>query len=90
MKNLSFYIVLVSYYLFAAVMLDVISREGFLHAAIFFAISLLIISMIIFTYKNITKSDINYWELFKRFFPSIMGIELILLFFFRLYVLSQI
>ena len=90
MKNASFFIILVSYYLFAAMMLDVISHNGFLHAAILFVISIPVICMIILAFKNITKSDTNYWELFKRFIPSIMGIELILLFFFRLYVLSQV
>lgn len=90
MKNVPFFITLTTYYLFAAIMLDVISHDGFLHAIFFFVPSIIISLAIISVFKKKTNSDTTYWELLKRFTPSIIGIELIILFFFRLYILSQI
>ena len=90
MKNVPIFIILANYYLFAAFMLNVISHDGFIHAIIFLVLSILISLKIVSVFKKKTKSDATYWELFKKFTPSIIGVELILLFFFRLYILSQI
>ena len=90
MKNIPFFIVLSVYYLFAAAMLDIVGRQGVLHGAIFIAFSLLLISLVILAVRKITKSDKKYWELLKRFAPSVIGLELIFLFFFRMYILSLI
>ena len=90
MKNVPIFIILANYYLFAAFMLEIISHDGFIHAIIFFALSILISLKIVSVIKKKTGSDAPLWELFKKFTPSIIGVELILLFFFRLYILSQI
>lgn len=90
MKNIPFFIVLSVYYLFAAAMLDIVGGQGVLHGAIFIAFSLLLISLVILAVRKITKSDKKYLELLKRFAPSVIGLELIFLFFFRMYILSLI
>lgn len=90
MKNISFYIILISHYLFAAMMFDVISHDGLLHGAIVIAVLLIIIAMILLVVRKLSTPDKKYWELFRNAEPSIMGVLLIMLFILRLYVLSQI
>ena len=90
MKNITFFIILAVYYLFAAAMLDIVWGQGFLHGAIFIAFSLLLISLIILAARKIAKSERKFWELLKWFAPSVIGLELIFLFFFRMYILSLI
>ena len=90
MNNVPIIIILANYYLFAVFLLDIISHDGYIHAIIFLVLSIIISLIIVSTFKKKTKSDAAFWELFKKFTPSIIGVELILLFFFRLYILSQI
>ena len=90
MKNAACFIILVTYYLFAAMMLDIISGHGFLHAAMFFLVSLILISVITLAFRKITGSEQSLWDFSKRLIPPLMGIELISLFFFRMYILSLI
>ena len=90
MKNIPIIIILANYYFLAVFMLDIISHDGYIHGIIFLVLSILLSLIIVSVFKKKTKSDTAYWELFKKFTPSIIGVELILLFSFRLYILSQI
>ena len=90
MKNVTLIIILITYYLFGALMHDVISETGFLLALILFIISIIVISLIIKRHKKKNNSEVSSWELFKYWFPSTMGIELILLFLLRLFIFLQI
>lgn len=90
MKNIPFFIVLINYYLLAAILLDVISREGFLHAFYFLLFSVIVLSVMILVFRAKTKSNTSYWELLKRFAPSVIGSELILLILLRMYIFSRI
>lgn len=90
MKNIPIIIILANYYFLAVFMLDIISHDGYIHGIIFLVLSILLSLIIVSVFKKKTKSDAAYWELFKKFTPSIIGVELILLFSFRLYILSQI
>ena len=90
MNNVPIIIILANYYLFAVFLLDIISHDGYIHAIIFLVLSIIISLIIVSIFKKKTKSDATFWELFKKFTPSIIGVVLILLFFFRLYILSQI
>lgn len=65
MKNVTFIIILITYYLFGALMHDVISETGFLLALILFIISIIVISLIIKRHKKKNNSEASSWELFK-------------------------
>ena len=91
MKNISFFIIIISQYLFSALMLDIVSGDGLLQGAIFFIISLILIFIIsLIYYKKSKLKEISMWALLKKITPTIISIELIIMFFLRLYVLMNI
>lgn len=91
MSNFSFLVILLAEYLFGALMLDIISSEGIKHSAIFCGVSMLLVWLVCMIYGKISKSQkIRICQLFKKVMPTALGMELILLFFLRMYILSQI
>lgn len=91
MKNIPFFIILVSQYLFTALMLDIISHDGLVHGAIFLGISLILIFAISLIYKKKFKPQKeSIWTLFKKIAPTAVSAELIILFLLRLCIIMNI
>lgn len=80
MKNTSFFIVSICYIQLACLIFAYINQSWALETGLLFIISVLIISIITFIRFKRNKTDAKYWDIFKSYFISIMGIELILLF----------
>ena len=87
MKNISFFVTLVCYFLFTAMMFDFIHGNGFLDGGIFFAVS--IIAMAVITSVRLKVNE-KYWDLFKESTALIMGFELILTFILRLWLICKL
>lgn len=87
MKNVTFFIILACYYLFAGLMFAFINNYWALYAGIFFVVSILVISLITSVRKNANE---KFWDLFKSYTASIMGTELILVFIIRIFLLYKL
>ncbi|MBR1529737.1 MAG: hypothetical protein IJ642_10615 [Oscillospiraceae bacterium] len=87
MKNISFFITLVCYFLFAVMMFDFIHGNGILDGGIFFVVSIIAMSLIT---SIRLKANGKYWDSFKESTVPIMGIELILIFILRLCLIYKL
>ncbi|MBR0483698.1 MAG: hypothetical protein IJJ69_02835 [Oscillospiraceae bacterium] len=87
MKNITFFIILVCYFLCAVIMFDFIHGNGILDGGIFFVVSIIAICLIT---SICLKANEKYWDLFKKSTTIIMGIELILTFILRLCLIYKL
>lgn len=91
MKNISFFIILISQYLFASTLLDVISHQGLFHGAVFLILSIILILAICLICNRKAKShERRLWNIFRNVVPTAISIELIILFLLRIYIFKSI